>query len=223
MNYKIIRDLELLKSFINWLPDLEKDEKFYCCLLGRRKLQPNLKSDKSQLKRFLVTKENLIQKIRQLECPLGSYFSGDVVVNQEALVLYINPNPRSMLKATQQTLKRGLDLLINGNKGYNIHAEAMSCIQRSKSRTFFIDFDIDDLLFNLEKLKDCINPEAYSVLRTRGGFHILVEPKKIVDKFQKTWHNSLSKFGVDQVGDLLIPAPGCTQGDFVPHFISRSY
>jgi hypothetical protein len=36
-NYQLITDLEKLKDFIEWLPDLGPHEKFYLALFGRNK------------------------------------------------------------------------------------------------------------------------------------------------------------------------------------------
>ena len=75
MNYKIITDEDKLLDFINWLPDLEANEKFYCCLFLRKKYCTDLikSSEKSQLKRFLSSKKRVFEKIKQLVTELGSY------------------------------------------------------------------------------------------------------------------------------------------------------
>ena len=36
-NYKIISDPDALKEFIEWLPELEDNEKFYLSLFARKK------------------------------------------------------------------------------------------------------------------------------------------------------------------------------------------
>jgi S-ribosylhomocysteine lyase LuxS involved in autoinducer biosynthesis len=101
----------------------------------------------------------------------------------------------------------------------------MSEIQKAKSRTVYVDFDFDvldemdaSILFN--KISGILNYECYSILRTRGGFHLLIQPEKVSKEISKTWYQSLKKLeGVDISGDNMIPVPGCTQGEFVPYFI----
>lgn len=237
MNYEIIKNEKLLDNFIEWLPELQEDECYYLCLFARSKYAknedgsnkfPHIKTDKAQLKRITVHKKSLMKdKIRQMECEFGSYKTKDGEdIPQEALALYITPNPRSQRKAMFNLIKRIVDIQIANAKGYNIHAEAMSAIQKCKSRTYFIDFDIDfpeDKEINLTELKpfieENIGTKGVHYLRTRGGYHVLVEPSKIDKQFEKTWYKNMIKHPyVDIKGDAMIPVVGCTQGNFIPHF-----
>lgn len=237
MNYSIIKDEKLLDDFIKWLPELQEDECYYLCLFARSKYAknedgsnkfPHIKTDKAQLKRITVHKKSLMKdKIKQMECAFGSYKTKDGDnIPQEALALYITPNPRSQRKAMFNLIKRIADIQIANATGYNIHAEAMSAIQKCKSRACFIDFDIDfpkDKEINLIELKlfieENIGTKGVHYLRTRGGYHVLIEPFKIDKQFEKTWYKSIIKHPyVDIKGDAMIPVPGCTQGNFIPHF-----
>ena len=237
MSYEIIKDERKLDEFIKWLPELGEDECYYLCLFARSKYAknedgsnkfPHIKTDKAQLKRITVHKKSLMkQKIEQMECAFGSYKTKDGDnIPQEALALYITPNPRSQRKAMFNLIKRIADIQIANTTGYNIHAEAMSAIQKCKSRACFIDFDIDfpeDKEINLTELKpfieENVGTKGVHYLRTRGGYHVLVEPSKIDKQFEKTWYKNMIKHPyVDIKGDAMIPVPGCTQGNFIPHF-----
>ncbi len=216
MNYKIIQDIDKLQEFVNFLPDLEQDEKFYFCLFARKKYWPTIKADKGQIKRGLATKDNLIQKIRQLECAVGAYQFEGQDIPQEALAFYLMPNPRSLIRAARASLVRFAELIANDNHGYNPYQEVLSQIQKSKSRSIFLDFDFDQ-----EEIPQIqgLNPESYRILKTRGGYHVLVELSKIEEQYKKTFHREISKLGPDVTGDTLLPAPGCCQGSFIPYFI----
>lgn len=232
MNYQIIKDIKLLKEFIAWLPELTEQEKYYCCLFARSKYLkdengvnrlPHIKTDKAQLKRFVSDKERLFGKIKQLEIEVGWYHQKEHIIPQEALALYITVNPRDMYKASINTLVKLATSVRDQNVLMNPHQEALSEIQRTKSRTVYIDFDIDaepeTLEVDIEEMRGYINFDAVTFLKTRGGVHALVDPNKVEQKYKNSFYKNMSRF-VDQAGDIMIPVPGCVQGGFVPHFIN---
>lgn len=224
-NYKIVLDDDILLSFINnWLPDLKDNETFYCTLLARSKYSDTIKGERQQLKRFTSKKEYLYDKLKQLECSLGSYKSKGNPIPQEALAVYIHPNPRSFELAAKNTLKKLADVITQNYNGYNTHQIALSEIQKSCSRKVFYNFDIDDdnLTHNdiRSKLEGLINEDAYDLLKTRGGHHLIVKIPNLSKEFEKSWYNNINKLKIsDRIGDLLMVIPGCTQGGFMPHIL----
>lgn len=224
MNYKIISDEKKLQDFLDWLPDLEDSEMFYCCLFARKKYCTELvhiSSDKGQMKRFTSKKNMLIQKIKQLECEVGNYTVKGTIAPQESLALYINPNPRCMMKAAKQSLKHFAELITKPYGGWNPHTEVMSEIQKAKSRTIYFDLDFDgiEIIDIYNKLQGKINFDCLHWLQTRGGFHLLVEIPKVKSEFEKTWYKTVTTLdGVDIKGDNMIPVAGCFQGGFTPTF-----
>lgn len=244
MNYKIITDEKVLRDFIdNVLPDLEAHEKYYFCLFARNKYCKDIahiSSDKAQLKRGSSDKARLFEKIKQLEVELGCYTSKGKVVPQEALALYITPNPRNMFKATVNTMVKLAQSIRDENVMMNPHQEAMSEIQKAKSRTAYVDFDMDykpDLTIDsslTEQMKfmhfvDNLRMHLYGfmgatadfkILETRGGFHILVKPDSVEPQFKNTWYKNIKSLPhIDQTGDQMIPVPGTYQGGFTPNFV----
>lgn len=236
MNYTVITDEQLLKDFIQWLPELKDNECYYLCLFARSKYAknedgtnkfPHIKTDKAQLKRFVATrKEYIIDKIRQLEVKSGAYKTKDGDdIPQEALALYINVSPRNQYNAMFTLMKKLIDIQKSQGINFNIHSEALSAIQKSGKNKKYFDFDLDgdNMEEKVSKALDYtkINKDCLNFLKTRGGMHILVELNKIAPEFKNTWYNYMtSNFEVDIKGDNMIPVPGTYQGGFTPHFIN---
>jgi uncharacterized protein (UPF0305 family) len=229
MNYTIITDEIKLKKFIKWLPELLPNEKYYLALFSRKKYikDINIKhtADKLQLKRFTSDKTKLFNKIKQLEVPYETYILGEIIIPQESLALYITINPRDMYKATINTMVKLAESIRDSNVIMNPHQEALSEIHKSKGRTCYLDFDIDEqneevLLELITQIKTYVNEDAVTWLRTRGGLHVLVDPSKVTHEYKREFYQGISNISqVDQKGDLLIPVPGTFQGGFTPCFV----
>lgn len=226
MNYQIIKDEAALNAFVDWLPELAENEIFYVALFARKKYCAeikNIKTDKAQCKRFTSKTRTLIEKIRQLECPLNSYAIKGITIPQEALALYVSVNPRDMLLATKNGLIKFAELITQPYNGYNPHQEIMSEIHRACSRKVWFDFDFDgvELEPTLAQVAEAVNMDCVKVLETHSGFHVLINLKSIHPDFSKTWYQRMNVIpGIDVRGDNLIPVPGCVQGTSVPRFVS---
>lgn len=232
MNYQIITDENLLDEFIStFLKPCSPDETYYCCLFARSKYAknedgtnkfPHIKTDKNQLKRFLATPNTLKIKIKQLEVPFGAYITKDgEPIPQEALALYITPNRRSQKKAMFKLMKRLIDIQECNGQGFNINAEAISAVQKSKSKTDWIDFDIDSKDIDISSIENVLPLGTYKILETRGGYHIMIDRDKVKkSNAPKNWYILLGQmFEIDQSGDNMIPMVGTYQGGFTPRFI----
>lgn len=232
MNYQIITDENLLDEFISsFLKPCSPDETYYCCLFARSKYAknedgsnkfPHIKTDKNQLKRFLATPNTLKLKIKQLEVPFGAYITKDgEPIPQEALALYITPNRRSQKKAMFKLMKRLIDIQESNGQGFNINAEAISAVQKSKSKTDWIDFDIDSKDIDISSIENVLPLGTYKILETRGGYHIMIDRDKVKkSNAPKNWYIVLGQmFEIDQSGDNMIPMVGTYQGGFTPKFI----
>jgi len=244
--YKIVQDEKEVQRFIDWLPKLKPHETFYGSLFARKKYCDRLikSNDKTQLRRWTTSKERILQRLYELEVKEGNYFlRGRQQVPQEALVAYIAPNPRHRTKAAFASIEKMLSMIQTNNQGWCPHAETMSCIQRTKSYNYVVDFDFDveDNLEAIPKIIDIVGKDALTFIKTRGGFHALIKTKLIKDQSRK-WYIDIANLegadrdillskkalevytdvdGVDQVegADCMLPIPGTYQGGFMPHFI----
>lgn len=233
MNYKIIYNEDKLKEFVDWLPDLLPNEQYYISLLARKKYntETGLTNDKNQLKRVTATKDRIIQKIKQMECEIGSYTYKDIPISQDNLCIYITPNPRDLNKSGLMLLKEIATKVSNNDTNYNPHSLAMSCIQTTCSRRIYFDLDIDfKVPFNevidefYDKVTSVINRNCLTFIRTNGGLHCLIELSKVDVEYEKNWYKNIfnlkcDKFDVTMNSDNIVPIIGCVQGiDFSPNF-----
>lgn len=233
MNYEIIKDSKELDKFIEWLPELGDNQKFYVSLFARKKwgFTEGLTADKSQLKRFTATKGNLKDKLRKLEVKLGEWKYKDIEIDNRSLGVYITPNPRDMHKAGLKTAKEIVSMVADGRQIFNPEAIALNQIQVTGVKKYF-DIDIDvwsdsvtlEHLIALIERDEVINLEAIegNIVKTQGGFHILVELDKV--KNPKTWYNRFQNlmcpnFDVTMNGDNMVPLPGCVQANFTPKLL----
>lgn len=238
-NYQVIADEAALREYIEWLPTLSNDEIFYLCLFGRKKYCPELphiKTDKSQLKRFTSDKDLMLRKIRQLECPLGSYTQKEHEIPQHALALYITPNPRDMKKAT---LNAVIDLAVilkcdgkadSKQRHSNPHQEVMSTIQRTPGKKHVTMFDIDSKEPAIyDDIVRIAGPHC-DIVETRGGYHVFVRASEMDNKVRYTysdkelhWYAAIYQYADRKSKADLSPVVGCFQGGFVPKFVHRTH
>lgn len=221
--YTLITDPVALREYIEWLPDCDENEQFYCCLFMRKKYckdVPWIKSDKGQLKRFTSTKEKLYDKISQLECKVGAFTFDGNAVPQESLALYVSTNPRDLWKATVRSIAQLARVLECNGKNSNPHQEVMSEIQKSVGKRKYVAFDIDDKTINIQNIVDIVDGYC-DIVETRGGYHVFVHKDKI-DKItaKKTWYQEIAK-GSDVSGDMMSPPCGVYQGGWTPRFVYR--
>lgn len=228
--YEIITDQEALTEFIDWLPELGDNEKFYACLFGRKKYAkdagveiPWIKSDKGQLKRFLADKDFLQQKIEQLECPVGAYQFNGNAFPQECLALYITPNPRDLFKSIKGGQSKLIEMVWGQARNCNPQAEMMSEIQRTPTnKKTFATFDVDIKDENMMKRMVEIVDGYCDVIETRGGYHIHVHLKHAKTISNGLWYPTLMKMpDVDVSGDCMTPVVGTYQGGHSPRFVYR--
>lgn len=224
MNYNIITDENKLDEFIAFLPETSDTEVYYLCLFGRHKYCPSFPNtkDSGQLARIASKKKDLKEKIRRLETPLGSYTRDGIIAPQEAIATYIGLNPRSLVKANKGLLRELADRFANGDTSFNPITLATTEVHRATDRKFFVDFDYDETEpeEHLPVINNTLPKDAYKILKTRGGFHLIVELAK-VKTLKTNWYITLAQLPKCDVKGAanLTPVAGCTQGGFTPYFV----
>lgn len=227
MNYQIVTDEKILDDFIETLPNTTENEVFYLCLFGRHKYCPTWKNtkDHNQLARFLARKSQIKEKIRRLECPLGSFTRDGVPAPQECLALYIGLNPRSLARANRNLLVELAKRVADGQTGFNPVTLAHTEVHKAIGQKKYVSFDIDgvppeNVPNHEKKLKTILPDGTYRLLITKGGFHIIVLLDN-VKELKTNWYKQLADHpNCDVKGtECLTPVPGCYQGGFTPHFV----
>jgi hypothetical protein len=223
--YNIITDPVKFNEFVEFLPDLLPHEVFYFCLFGRHKYDPAFPNtkDSGQLARLTArNKPELIEKVKRLEVPVGAYSRDGIVASNNALALYIALNPRNLIKANKGILVEVATRFAEGHTDFNPVSIAHTQIHHAIDRKLFVDFDFDDVepSEHLPKIKEILPDGMYRVLKTRGGFHLLIDLDK-ARTLKTQWYPNLAKLPKCDVkgSNTLTPVPGCIQGGFTPYFL----
>lgn len=230
MNYQIIKDIDKLRQFIDWLPELKPNELYYIALYARSKYCKDIahiSSDKQQLGRFAVTKSKIELKIRQLETAVGSYkqFNKGIVteIPQEALSCYIYLNPKDQRKAALNLSKELIDVLAypDSHSKLDLNQMVLTSIHKAKSKTRFVIADFDNT--DVDTVRQSVEPyidldKGIEYLITRGGVHLIIDVNNFKPKV-KNWYNSIQSLSaVDKISEMASPIPGTYQGGHVPYF-----
>ena len=219
----LIQDEKQFNNFIdNILPDLKNDEVYFISLSVRNKY---LSKDERIFyglgrtemfgREIADSKEKLkTYTIRKLEANLKSKRTNNGhEVPEKALVLYINVNPSSMVKAyfnfQEEMNKQIQEIFFAQSKGkdpnysfINIMPRAlMNSIQKSGSRKYFIDIDCDTKKPEVvESLTTSLSNSKieFHVIETQGGFHFLIK-KDTIPTNEKLKHLNIQKFNLMRI------------------------
>lgn len=251
MNYKIIQNEKQLNLYTDLVLPQGADvpASAYCVLTlkVRNKYAKRVGIDirEKELRSILLpaNAEEFRNEIATWECPLGAYKSHGISVPNEALTVYAMPNYRIQITCVKSLILQLQEISWRTEQNkLDLTNLIMSHTVKGQHSRRFLDFDIDTLDFDLSILPTLVNMEAVSVIRTRGGFHVLVEQQKVSksfsDKFVKNFFPYVDKQskkiklanGQEMVKekiitDCLLPVPGTIQGTdengnlFSPHFI----
>lgn len=239
----LIKDLNQFHKFINILPDLKNDEIYFVSLSCRNKYLTTEEREFYGLGRTEMFSRNIVRKKEDFEYTLSKLESTlqykltktKCKIPEKALVIYVNINPSSMMKAyftlMQEMNKEMHDIMfaLQSNKQPNysgIHLldrKLMNCIQRARSRKVFIDidFDIKDNFYIVNNLLTelSIRQILYFLIQTKSGYHVLIDLESMKDKkFNLNYEvQKCNQMTVLHYGEVIIntngmiPVPGTLQ------------
>lgn len=137
-------------------------------------------------------------------------------------------NPKNLELAQKKMAIELFNSCIDSER-VNIKSLMYTLIHNSSKNKRFTDFDFDFnydqdkqelFLKTITELKKVINIEAFNILVTKNGLHVLVEHDKVKIEYKKSWYIKLGALeNCDVRGDNLIPVAGCTQGGFSPYLL----
>lgn len=222
--YSIIKDLNKLKEFVNYLPVPNDEERYQVQLISRNKyLQEDKKNSQSHIIQsfYDLKKIDIIPVIERMEVPLGSYKIKGIPIQEESLCVYMCYNPYNRVKAHTKMLASLASMNCNKELNTSTNKIVSSSIAKAIERKLIMSIDVDDSYkedMYGQLIDEIIHYSSYRILNTKGGFHILVDLTSYY--LTKDWLKKLKeKIVCDVCGvSTLNPVPGCIQGDYVPYF-----
>lgn len=203
----LVVDRDEFTKFIDILPELEKDEVYFCSLSARNKYLSkeereyySLGQTEMFVREIAKSKEQLsTYTIRRLEATLSHKTTRNgLAIPEKSLVCYMNINPSSMIRAYfqfQSEMNRQVQevtaaLMHKKEPNYtfvlNEHRELLNCIQKSTLRKYFIDIDCDtkkeEICLYLTSTFKEYNIE-FHIIETHGGYHFLLRRDTFPEKF----------------------------------------
>lgn len=233
--YNIRNENEFLK-FVEILPDLKDGEAFFLCLAARGKYLSEeerkvlgFKPDKMFSHQIVTDKKYLKYYVEKSLHMLSFKTKEGKQIPEKASVVYFGINPISLLKGYlifQTNINTSIvEQSLNDNPQFsytnNIVSKLYSSLQIARSRNIYLDIDIDSTDFNsisilleaLDKQKDIV----YHIIKTRGGYHILILRETLKGKdinlslILKEIEKSTGKEAIINKNQL-VPVPGTLQG-----------
>jgi len=236
--YKFIYDVDQVKKFYSLLSPLNNDEAYFVSLSARNKYlsaEERQEIDLGRTEMFgrkLIKYsdfETFIRVLRTYEVNDGGYTSrSNIPLPMKCLVLYVNINPVSGMKALKEFYEKSTQLLFDlatdreaGKRLASLDTELMNCYQRAKGTKKFIDIDFD--IPEIDLVKDvCSDLKThnviYHIIKTKSGFHVLVQRDTLkynyTEVVKKANDEAIKRYGHAEVIvniNEMVPTPGTIQ------------
>lgn len=244
----LIHDESLVDSFYTqFLAPLVKDQVYFVSLSARNKYLDEEERRRYDLGRTEMFSREVVRDVhdwrrtfRRLEANAAAYRTRTgLELPQQALVVYANVNPSSMLRAytsfcaeMNQCVADWTLSIANGKESNIIPLTRMdrtllNHVQRSTAEKHQIDLDLDTDNYSLvDELLSYLQDVKYLVVNTKGGYHVLINRESLNlkdSKFKKGLYQHLipnlhsrAKEGGGEVvvnKNGMVPVPGTFQGE----------
>lgn len=248
MPYRFVYSEDEVKKFFSILSPLKPDEAYFVSLSARNKYLTDEERKAIDLGRTEMfarklikqyTYEAFIRTIRTYEVNDGGFTSrSNIPLPEKCIVIYANINPVSGRAALKEFYEKTTQLLFDlsddkdsRKRLASLDTELMNCYQRAKGTKKFIDIDcdvpdegIDIVELVIAELK--ANGVDYHVIKTKGGFHILIDRSTLHYNYT-TIINKANKLAVERFGHAevvvnknnMVVIPGTIQAGFNVHFL----
>ncbi len=248
MPYKFIYSEDEVRRFFSILSPLQPDEAYFVSLSARNKYLTDEERKAIDLGRTEMfarklikdySYEAFIRTLRTYEVNDGGFTSrSNIPLPEKCVVIYANVNPVSGKAALKEFYEKTTQLLFDlsddkdsRKRLASLDTELMNCYQRAKGTKKFIDIDCDvpddgldivELVLNDLKSHDI----KYHVIKTKGGFHILVDRSTLNYNYtvavNKANELAVKRFGHAEVvvnKNEMVAISGTLQAGFPVHFL----
>ena len=203
---KLILDESKAHDFVEFL----QDGKYYCIIEARKKYGA---TKDTRIADFFVDKKYLVKEIQKRQ--MNESF---LTVPQESIVVFVSVNPVCPEVAFRNLHREMADLACKGDFKDPTNL-ARKHLVNSGGNGDYIDFDFDNGHFDPQLIYEKAGSQGVDVVKTRGGYHVVVE-NKLAAKEEPMFYKNLESLGTDSISKKrLIPMVGCRQGDFMPIFL----
>ncbi len=237
--YELIKDNNQYEKFIEIMPELKDDEVYFISLSARNKYLTAEEREFYALGRtemfgrtVVKRKEDFYFAMNKLEAMLTyKHTKNGKSIPKKALVVYVNVNPSSMIKAYEMyvnEMNRELfqvtqalrhDKVVNYEGFINMERKMMNCIQKCRERRYFIDIDIDTKNETiLNRISFRLKSVDYKIIETQGGWHILIKKDSLTKEVKlhevvKEMNDAVKDEGGEVMfnKNQMIPVPGTLQ------------
>lgn len=198
---RVVADPAIISDFVSHLPDLGDNELYFLSLSARNKYLSEAEREHFSLGRtemfsrqIAMDRDGIALALNRMKGDLESKRTrnGREIPNR-SLVVYMNIHAMSSLKAYSTFVEEmnrhqteTLHALLNGNTPnltafLRMQTRLMNHIQKATGSKKFVDIDIDAPQITANDIRDVISGQLqengikHLVIRSRGGYHIMVE------------------------------------------------